>query len=92
MSASASGVAEPGTILGVWAHPDDEAYLSGGRLISTISPMRAGSREVAVPTRRNPGVHVLLKPVQGVLLALLRRAGRAVIPGSFPDHRGQGAP
>ena len=23
-------VAELGTILGIWAHPDDEAYLSGG--------------------------------------------------------------
>jgi LmbE family N-acetylglucosaminyl deacetylase len=27
---SADGVAELGTILGIWAHPDDEAYLSGG--------------------------------------------------------------
>ena len=45
MSASASGVAELGTILGVWAHSDDEAYLSGGRLISTISPVRARDRE-----------------------------------------------
>ncbi|WP_214368294.1 PIG-L deacetylase family protein [Pseudonocardia sp. H11422] len=26
----ASGVVELGTILGIWAHPDDEAYLSGG--------------------------------------------------------------
>jgi LmbE family N-acetylglucosaminyl deacetylase len=30
MITSASGVAELGTILGIWAHPDDEAYLSGG--------------------------------------------------------------
>jgi LmbE family N-acetylglucosaminyl deacetylase len=27
---STSAVAELGTILGIWAHPDDEAYLSGG--------------------------------------------------------------
>ena len=27
---SAAGVAGLGTILGIWAHPDDEAYLSGG--------------------------------------------------------------
>jgi LmbE family N-acetylglucosaminyl deacetylase len=27
---SASRVAELGTVLGIWAHPDDEAYLSGG--------------------------------------------------------------
>lgn len=25
-----TGVADLGTILGIWAHPDDEAYLSGG--------------------------------------------------------------
>jgi LmbE family N-acetylglucosaminyl deacetylase len=30
MTTSASAVAELGTVLGVWAHPDDEAYLSGG--------------------------------------------------------------
>ena len=30
MITSASGIATLGTILGVWAHPDDEAYLSGG--------------------------------------------------------------
>jgi LmbE family N-acetylglucosaminyl deacetylase len=30
MTASTAAVAELGTILGVWAHPDDEAYLSGG--------------------------------------------------------------
>lgn len=30
MITTASGVGELGTILGVWAHPDDEAYLSGG--------------------------------------------------------------
>ncbi len=30
MTTSASRVAELGTVLGVWAHPDDEAYLSAG--------------------------------------------------------------
>jgi LmbE family N-acetylglucosaminyl deacetylase len=30
MIASAEDVAALGTILGIWAHPDDEAYLSGG--------------------------------------------------------------
>ena len=30
MIASASGVTKLGTVLGIWAHPDDEAYLSGG--------------------------------------------------------------
>ena len=27
---TSTGVAELGTIVGIWAHPDDEAYLSGG--------------------------------------------------------------
>ena len=27
---TSTDVAELGTILGIWAHPDDEAYLSGG--------------------------------------------------------------
>ena len=30
MTPSASHVAELGTVLGIWAHPDDEAYLSAG--------------------------------------------------------------
>jgi len=30
MITTATGVTELGTILGIWAHPDDEAYLSGG--------------------------------------------------------------
>ena len=38
-----------GTILGVWAHPDDEAYLSAGvRVMAT----RAGSRVVCVTATR----------------------------------------
>ncbi|HET6534335.1 MAG TPA: PIG-L family deacetylase [Actinoplanes sp.] len=38
-----------GTILGVWAHPDDEAYLSGG-LMATARD--AGSRVVCVTATR----------------------------------------
>jgi LmbE family N-acetylglucosaminyl deacetylase len=34
-----------GTILGVWAHPDDEAYLSAGLMAAAV---RAGSRVVVV--------------------------------------------
>jgi LmbE family N-acetylglucosaminyl deacetylase len=46
---SAAGVAELGTILGVWAHPDDEAYLSGG--LMTIA-RQAGGRVVCVTATR----------------------------------------
>ena len=40
---------ELGTILGIWAHPDDEAYLSGG-LMALASA--AGSRVVCVTATR----------------------------------------
>lgn len=39
------GVAGLGTILGIWAHPDDEAYLSGGLMALARD---AGSRVVCV--------------------------------------------
>jgi LmbE family N-acetylglucosaminyl deacetylase len=46
---SAAGVAGLGTILGVWAHPDDEAYLSGGLMALARD---AGSRVVCVTATR----------------------------------------
>lgn len=49
MIESASGVAELGTILGVWAHPDDEAYLSGGLMALARDN---GSRVVCVTATR----------------------------------------
>ena len=49
MIASASGVAELGTILGIWAHPDDEAYLSGGLMALARDN---GSRVVCVTATR----------------------------------------
>lgn len=38
-------VAELGTVLGVWAHPDDEAYLSGGTMAAAVE---TGQRVVVV--------------------------------------------
>ena len=38
-----------GTILGIWAHPDDEAYLSGGLMALARD---AGSRVVCVTATR----------------------------------------
>ena len=49
MIASASGVTELGTILGIWAHPDDEAYLSGGLMACARDN---GSRVVCVTATR----------------------------------------
>jgi LmbE family N-acetylglucosaminyl deacetylase len=43
---------ELGTILGVWAHPDDEAYLSAGIMARAV---RAGSRVVCVTATRGEG-------------------------------------
>ena len=41
--------AQLGTILGVWAHPDDEAYLSAGIMAAAVD---AGSRVVCVTATR----------------------------------------
>jgi len=43
------GVAELGTILGIWAHPDDETYLSGGLMALARN---SGSRVVCVTATR----------------------------------------
>lgn len=42
-------IAELGTILGVWAHPDDEAYLSGGLMAAARD---AGNRVAVVTATR----------------------------------------
>src|SRR3712207_9387975 len=49
MTESASVVAELGTVLGIWAHPDDEAYLSGGLMALARD---GGSRVVCVTATR----------------------------------------
>ncbi|HLZ38595.1 MAG TPA: PIG-L family deacetylase, partial [Mycobacteriales bacterium] len=46
---SPSGVADLGTILGIWAHPDDEAYLSAGLMAIARG---AGSRVVCATATR----------------------------------------
>jgi LmbE family N-acetylglucosaminyl deacetylase len=43
---------ELGTILGVWAHPDDETYLTAGLLVRAV---RNGSRVVRVTATRGEG-------------------------------------
>jgi LmbE family N-acetylglucosaminyl deacetylase len=43
------GIGELGTILGVWGHPDDEAYLSGGLMAAAVA---AGQRVVCVTATR----------------------------------------
>ncbi|GAA0408958.1 PIG-L domain-containing protein [Acrocarpospora corrugata] len=49
MIESAADVAKLGTILGIWAHPDDEAYLSGGLMAIARD---IGSRVVCVTATR----------------------------------------
>ncbi|HEX2075132.1 MAG TPA: PIG-L family deacetylase [Geodermatophilus sp.] len=46
---SAGAVAELGTLLGIWAHPDDEAYLSGGLMAMARD---GGARVVCVTATR----------------------------------------
>jgi LmbE family N-acetylglucosaminyl deacetylase len=43
---------ELGTVLGVWAHPDDETYLSAGLMAHAV---RAGSRVVCLTATRGEG-------------------------------------
>lgn len=48
-------ISEPaalGTILGVWAHPDDETYLSGGLMAAAV---RAGNRVACITATRGEG-------------------------------------
>ncbi len=49
MLTSTSEIAALGTVLGVWAHPDDEAYLSGGLMALARD---AGSRVVCMTATR----------------------------------------
>jgi LmbE family N-acetylglucosaminyl deacetylase len=49
MTDDASVVARLGTVLGIWAHPDDEAYLSGGLMAMARD---SGSRVVCVTATR----------------------------------------
>ncbi len=42
-------IGELGTILGIWGHPDDEAYLSGGLMAAAVA---AGQRVVCVTATR----------------------------------------
>lgn len=49
MIESATDVAELGTVLGIWAHPDDEAYLSGGLMAMARD---IGSQVVCVTATR----------------------------------------
>jgi LmbE family N-acetylglucosaminyl deacetylase len=44
-----TGVVDLGTVLGIWAHPDDEAYLSGGLMALARG---AGARVVCVTATR----------------------------------------
>jgi LmbE family N-acetylglucosaminyl deacetylase len=45
-------VGELGTILGVWAHPDDETYLAAGLMAGAV---RAGCRVVCITATRGEG-------------------------------------
>jgi LmbE family N-acetylglucosaminyl deacetylase len=44
--------AELGTVLGIWAHPDDETYLSSGLMAQAVA---AGSRVVCVTATKGEG-------------------------------------
>ncbi|GEL20567.1 hypothetical protein PA7_44040 [Pseudonocardia asaccharolytica DSM 44247 = NBRC 16224] len=79
--ATHAGVAELGTLLGVWAHPDDEAYLSGGLMALARD---AGSRVVCVAAERTGELARCLK-----VLGVMEHHWSSRPPcGLGVDHRG----
>lgn len=60
-----------GTVLTVWAHPDDEAYLAGGLLAALTD---AGQRVVCVTATRGEAADPGATPLQAAALADVRTA------------------
>jgi LmbE family N-acetylglucosaminyl deacetylase len=58
-----------GTVLALWAHPDDETYLSGGLLGELVA---AGQRAVCVTATRGEAADPLAGPDERSALAALR--------------------
>jgi LmbE family N-acetylglucosaminyl deacetylase len=65
----AADIERLGTIVGVWAHPDDEAYLSGGLLAGLTD---AGARVVCVTATRGEAADPDAGPGERTALAALR--------------------
>lgn len=70
---TAAGVPALGTLLGIWAHPDDEAYLSAGVLAAAAA---AGGRVVVLTATR--GEHGTDDPVQHPPDRLARTRSREI--------------
>jgi LmbE family N-acetylglucosaminyl deacetylase len=74
-------IASLGTVLGVWAHPDDEAYLSGGlmalarRARQRVAVLTATAGEGADPSARPRGRGRLAQRRRAELAASLARLG-----------------
>jgi LmbE family N-acetylglucosaminyl deacetylase len=85
----ATHVAPLGTILGVWAHPDDETYLSSGLMVLA---RRAGNRVVCVTATR--GEHGTDDPQRWPPDRLARTRDLEVLAAmavlGVDDHRGFG--
>ena len=62
-------LAELGTVLTIWAHPDDEAYLAGGLLAALTD---AGQRAVCVTATRGEGADAEAGPGERAALAAVR--------------------
>ena len=80
-----------GTVLGVWAHPDDEVYLSGGLMAAAVD---AGSRVVCVTATRGERGTADPRSWPPARLALLREAELAASLAvlGVTDHRRLGYP
>ena len=87
----ASEVAALGTVLGVWAHPDDEAYLSGGLMALARD---AGQRVVCLTaTRGELGTNdPWLWPPHQLAVERTIELGRCLDILGRPEHRWLGFP
>jgi LmbE family N-acetylglucosaminyl deacetylase len=71
---------EPGTVLAIWAHPDDEAYLAAGFLADAVD--RGGRVVCAFATRGEAGIaqpSILTPPGAARLRSAEARAALAVL-------------
>ena len=73
-----------GTVLTVWAHPDDEAYLVGG-LLALLTD--AGQRAVCVTATRGEAADPDAGPAERTALAALRTGGARGGAGDPRRHR-----
>jgi LmbE family N-acetylglucosaminyl deacetylase len=78
-----------GTILGVWAHPDDEGYLSAGLMADAVAN---GRRVVCVTATRGEGADPERWPPEELAVVREAEIAKALAILGVDDHRWLGYP